>query len=291
MSFKKLLALFGHVCLNLRSQPQKLLNFFTRALLAYICRSDVRRSVDQRNSRESVMSFFNMPDKKQRDEAIQKYLELKERLKRRHDKISIDEYNLNKELTRSTAPIIRSNESIARDIKAKLEPIERELKLLTAMKDAPKVEDYSVYTEDFLNKYDNPHADIDQYYGIRRDDDDDGAWKIGSLDVVLPGPDNMLTVGTRTYKVTPGLWSLITEKDPSKQPTEKDLNNYASIMTETHALNRGYKPKSKKYKEEHPAKWDKYLNDIWANMKTSKRPARSPAPKRSSTRLVQNKRK
>ena len=57
---------------------------------------------------------------------------------------------------------------------------------------------------------------------------------IGNKDVYFLADDNF-RIGNRTYHVTPGLYELITFKDPL-QYTKEDLANYASIVRQTHVL-------------------------------------------------------
>ena len=83
---------------------------------------------------------------------------------------------------------------------------------------------------------------------------------IGDKDVYfLPG-DNF-KIGSRVYHGAPGLYELITYKDPL-QYTEEDLVNYASIVKQTHVLYRDNNP-TNEHRWNRSNKWKYILKPIW----------------------------
>ena len=83
---------------------------------------------------------------------------------------------------------------------------------------------------------------------------------IGDKDVhFLAGDD--FQIGNRIYHGTPGLYELITFKDPL-QYTEDDLANYASIVKQTHVLYQGNNP-TNEHRWNKSNKWKYILKPIW----------------------------
>ena len=59
--------------------------------------------------------------------------------------------------------------------------------------------------------------------------------EVGGWKVTLSGDD--VIIGETTYAGTPGLWELLTSKNPdSNIYTTDDLDNYETILPDTHAI-------------------------------------------------------
>ena len=86
---------------------------------------------------------------------------------------------------------------------------------------------------------------------------------IGDKDVHFLADDNF-RIGNRTYHGTPGLYELITFKDPQLY-TQEDLANYASIVKQTHVLYQGNNPASE-HRWNKSNKWKYILRPIWEEM-------------------------
>ena len=71
----------------------------------------------------------------------------------------------------------------------------------------------------------------------------------------------ILEISNRTYHGSPGLYELITFKDPAVY-TEEDLANYASIVKQTHVLYRGNDP-TNEHRWNKSNKWKYILKPIW----------------------------
>ena len=90
---------------------------------------------------------------------------------------------------------------------------------------------------------------------------------IGDKDVHFLADDNF-RIGNRTYHGTPGLYKLITFKDPL-QYTEEDLTNYVSIVKQTHVLYQGNNP-ANEHRWNKSNKWKYILKPIWEEIQQEK---------------------
>ena len=52
----------------------------------------------------------------------------------------------------------------------------------------------------------------------------------------------LLSFVTIKFEGTPGLWELITSKNPQEPIDKEDYKNYESLILKTNALDRGYDP-------------------------------------------------
>ena len=77
--------------------------------------------------------------------------------------------------------------------------------------------------------------DLDTSFGIYFGHDN--IPRIGSKAITISGDD--IIIEAQVYNGTPGLWSLITEKNP-KDYNREDLEEYREIMEKTSALHRDY---------------------------------------------------
>ena len=107
---------------------------------------------------------------------------------------------------------------------------------------------------EFLNK---PFRD--KTFGVRKEG---GRHFIGSQHVIIQDNDIILTEGGERFKGTPGLWELITSKNP-KNFTEKDYGEYKGIMLLTYALHRDYNPNNPYPRGSGSTKWMTLLSPIW----------------------------
>ena len=107
---------------------------------------------------------------------------------------------------------------------------------------------------EFLNK---PFRD--KPFGVRKKG---GRHYIGSQHVVIQDNDIILTKNGERFKGTPGLWELITSKNP-KNFTDKDYGEYKGIMLLTNALHRDYNPNNPHPRGSRSDKWMTLLRPIW----------------------------
>lgn len=116
---------------------------------------------------------------------------------------------------------------------------------------------YSYLHKSMNDIFGNPISpkDMDFKYGIRYDAIADSL-KIGNEKVLIDEDNRLLHLKDKAYHLTPGLYKLITLKNPQTDMyTKDDLKVYGEILSSTNAYRRNYKPnqqiqggKSRKYK-------------------------------------------
>ena len=131
-------------------------------------------------------------------------------------------------LERTFNPMIKATEKSTKAITSALIPLRDEIK--TVSKSLPvTVSRKRLWDEDsqltaidyYLNKY--TKKDLDKYYGIQRDDDDDNKLMMGDKEVTVDDNSDII-VDNERYNATPGLWSLIMLATPNeKSYTEEDF--------------------------------------------------------------------
>ena len=240
------------------------------------------------------MSFCDIKDPRKRDNMINDYLAIKERLK----KSNLDERAQNSEDLRQRekeyAPVIASNKEMAETITKELGPLQKSLGDLTTLlekrndiplelrqiigvkrktsdaadggaQDEAEEPTFGPHAKMFLNGLvdENQKKMMDCTFGIRKDGD---SWKIGNKTVTLD-PDDSIYVGDRKFPSTRGFWALVTLKYPGQMYTAHDLGRYKELLYETSALNQDYDPSSPYPRANRSKKWKKILAPIWQEFK------------------------
>ena len=231
------------------------------------------------------MSFLKISDPTKRDQTIKEYLELKKNIRNNLLSERAGEQQLQTELTKfyrpitesqkaTTKEITESQKATAREITEGLRPIREGIeKLPKAMlpigdeeeEEEEKEEEEEYEKEEieevvgeiaykYLNK---PFRDTT--FGVRKEL---GRHYIGNQEVDIEDNDITLIDSDRRFRGTPGLWELITSKTP-KNFTNKDYNEYKTIMLLTNALYRDYDPKKTHPRGSRSGKWIKLLSPIW----------------------------
>ena len=176
------------------------------------------------------MSFLKISDPTKRDQTVKEYLELKKNIRDNLLSERTGEQQLQTELTKFYRPITEAQKATAKEITEGLKPIREGIeKLPQAMQpigeasgEAP--EEYEEKMEEdeelvgkiayeFLNK---PFRD--KTFGVRKKG---GRHYIGDQHVIIQDNDIILTKRGERFQGTPGLWELITSKNP-KNFTDKD---------------------------------------------------------------------
>ena len=80
--------------------------------------------------------------------------------------------------------------------------------------------------------------------------------------IIIQDNDIILTRSDERFQGTPGLWELITSKNP-KNFTDKDYGEYKGIMLLTNALYRDYDPYNPHPRGSRSDKWIRLLSPIW----------------------------
>ena len=103
--------------------------------------------------------------------------------------------------------------------------------------------------------------DADKIYGLR---DKNGKFYIGNKLAVIDNND--LIVGKYEYEGTPGLWELITSKNPDETKYNlEDLENYSKLLIRSNALRKNYDPDNIRPLSSSGYKWKNLLSNIWKN--------------------------
>ena len=215
------------------------------------------------------MSFLNIKDRNLRDKMIEDYLALKKRIKERNIKERMGDLAYRDELEETFKPLVDSNERFTQDIINELKPLSDELadikKNILTVEDPstrPKigskrklVSSNGPLTDGFLHKYMN--SKVDKVFGIRYENDN---FMIGDKIVQFQG-DNIVIDG-EVYIGTPGLWSLITDKEPNHFNADH-YEQYKELLHETQVLYRNFDSASSYPRANKSRKWKKILAPIW----------------------------
>ena len=108
-----------------------------------------------------------------------------------------------------------------------------------------------------------PEKKRDTTFGIYKKN---GDHYIGKEHVIIKDDDNIIKETGERFIGTPGLWGLITSKNPDKNLidwTKEDRYNYDKLMIKTNALHRGDNPNNPKPKSSGSYKWKHILSTIW----------------------------
>ena len=241
------------------------------------------------------MSFLKISDPTKRDQTVKEYLELKKNIRDNLLSERTGEQQLQTELTKFYRPITESQKATAREITESQKATAREIteglrpirevieklpqaeqpirvalrKTFEEEKEKEEPEEYEEAPEEkeeedekklgkiayeYLNK---PFSD--KTFGVRKKG---GRHFIGEQHVIIEDNDIILTKNGERFLGTPGLWQLITSKNP-KNFTDKDYNEYKGIMLLTNALHRDYNPSNQYPRGSKSDKWNRFLSPIW----------------------------
>jgi hypothetical protein len=220
------------------------------------------------------MSFLKIQDPAKRDFLVENFLKMKQNI--RQDSLSekLGDISLQRELTKAYKPIIESQSGISKELgtikenskltaealRALPASISTSLKAIQfpqypsidAFEDDPVSDIRTLELGDVATKYLKEYAAnkklTDTTFGIYSKD---GRFYIGGSPITIEGDD--VTVGNNTYKGTPGLWELMTMKEPNETLySQNDLDEYREILESSGALytvKNPNKPKSSRGKK------------------------------------------
>ena len=232
------------------------------------------------------MSFLKISDPLKRDAIVKEYLELKKNI---HDNLlseRIGEQQLQTDLSKFYKPITETQKATTREITEGLKPIREGLETVRKeVHDIPGIvsdmeavkrygqekqkEEEEEEEEDdeelvggiakhYLNK-----KYRDETFGIRREK---GHHYIGKTHVIVKDDDIIIKDSGERFRGTPGLWGLITSKNPDKDGIDWSKEDYASykyLMLKTNVLHRGDNPNNPNPKASGSYKWVNILSPIW----------------------------
>ena len=222
------------------------------------------------------MSFLKISDPLKRDAIVKEYLELKKKIRSNFLSERIGEQQLQTDLSKFYKPITETQKATAREITEGLKPIREGIeKLPEAIQPLGKATEEEEEEEeeeekddeelvgeiayDFLNR---PNRDTD--FGIRKES---GHHYIGKYHVIIENDDIIIPKINEKFDATPGLWELITSKNPENF-TNEDYNMYEDLMIMTDALHRDNDEDNPHPKGNHKSyKWLNIIRPIWYRKK------------------------
>ena len=226
------------------------------------------------------MSFIKVKDPRKREELIKDFIETRKRIKDNFIAKKVGEAEYQTGLTKLFKPVTETQKATTKEIteaqKAAAEKITQELLPIKeslekipaiAFPAFPAIEmteeektNLGPIATNALKKF-LRRDDADKIYGLR---DKNGKFYIGNKLAVIDNND--LIVGKYEYEGTPGLWELITSKNPDKSKYgEEDLKIYAKLLIRSNALRRNYDPDNKRPLSSPGNKWKNLLSPIWKN--------------------------
>ena len=227
------------------------------------------------------MSFIKIKDPRKREELIKDLIETRKRIKDNFVARKVGEIEYQTGLTKLFKPVTDTQKATAKEItdaqKATAEKITSELlPIREGIEEMPTKLFKKVFpsiefkTDDIINF--GPLAvnsllqaftkkDIDKFYGINAED---GKFKIGNKFITIE-EDNII-IDDKTFEGTPGLWGLITLKNPENY-TEEDLSKYQQLVLLTNTVYRNNDPTQNYPKQSRGYKWKNIIKPIWEAIK------------------------
>ena len=208
------------------------------------------------------MSFLKISDPNKRDSIVKEFLELKKNILDNLLSERTREQELRADLSKFFKPITEMQKATMTEIMEGLKPITEGIEAITFPPTQPLGEASSKEEEEIIGelvkKYLNRYM-ADEVYGIR---EMDGIYFIGNEHAAIT--DNNIMVANEVFKGTPGLWELITSKNPDDSVfMGKDLDNYKRLILITDTLHRNNNPNNPYSKRSGTPKWDNILTHLW----------------------------
>ena len=237
------------------------------------------------------MSFLKINDPLKRDAIVKEYLELKKKIRSNFLSERVGEQQLQTDLSKFYKPITETQKTTTREITEGLKPVREGLETIRKeVHDIPGIvsdmeavkkygqekqeeeeeeeeedeEEPGVYPKYYLDQDDN-----DEIFGIRKVK---SRYYIGNKLVTFKDDDIIIKKTGRKFSGTPGLWGLITSKNPDKDLiywTKDDRNSYDKLMLITNALHKDYNQRKGPRSNKGP-KWRNILSTIWFNKEPKK---------------------
>ena len=230
------------------------------------------------------MSFIKVKDPKKREELVRDFIETRKRIKDNFIARKVGEVEYQTGLTKLFKPVTDTQKATAKEIteaqKATAEKFTQELlPIKEGIEELPTKLFKKVFpsiefkTSDIINF--GPLAvdsllkaftkkDIDKFYGIYAED---GNFKIGDKKITIE--KNNIIINDITFVGTPGLWELITSKNPENY-TEEDLTNYQRLVILTNTAYRNNDPFQNYPKQSRGIKWKNIIKPIWKAIQKQK---------------------
>ena len=239
------------------------------------------------------MSFIKVTDPRKREELVRDFIETRKRIKDNFVARKVGESEYQTGLTKLFKPVTETQKATAKEIteaqKATAEKITSELlPIREGIGELATKEDISklplqVFNQIFpsiefkssevmelgtLAVYSLIEAftkeGVDKTFGLHAKNK---KFHIGNKPVTIK--DNDITIDGKIYRGSPGLWELITSKDP-KNFTEEDFENYVGLLVQTDTIFQDNNPNNTKPKSSGGSKWNNLISPIWEEIKPKK---------------------
>ena len=217
------------------------------------------------------MSFLKISDPLKRDAIVKEYLELKKNIRDNFLSERIGEQQLQTGLSKLYKPITETQKATTREITEGLKPIKEGIeKLPENISFEKNIKEYEKELEEeedervgelaatFLNR---PNRDTN--FGIRKEGI---RHYIGDKRVNIVNNDIILD--DETIMGTPGLWELITSKNPQNYDKKEDYAAYRYLLLKSNAIHLDNDPNNRRAKGNYRGdKWKNILSPIWEEIK------------------------
>ena len=201
------------------------------------------------------MSFLNITDPEKRDFLVKEFLKSKQNIRLNSLSEKLGDIGLQRELTKLYKPITDSQTTQSATLTKELSATTTALKALPAVLKSSltsqmiqfpsypsiRAEEDKGPNESFIElgpiateylRSMTGKTPTDKIFGLY---DKNGAFYIGDSEVTISGDD--IIIGETEFTGTPGLWELITSKNPdSGIYNTDDLDNYETILLNTNAI-------------------------------------------------------
>jgi hypothetical protein len=223
------------------------------------------------------MSFLKINDPAKRDYIVEEFAKRKKNIQQNYLSEKLGDIGKQEELTKLYKPLIDSQSGIAKELSSIKENTIATTNALKALPTSlkaiqfpqyPSIEAYEDPVEDvrtlelgglatkYLHQYASNKKSTDTTFGIRSKD---GEFYIGDTPITIQDDD--ITAAGKTYAGTPGLWELVTMKEPNDSIyDDNDLNDYGEILRATGALYHPTNPN--KPKSNRSEKYNKIIKPI-----------------------------
>ena len=231
------------------------------------------------------MSFIKVKDPRKREELIRDFIETRKRIKDNFVARKVGEAEYQTGLTKLFKPVTETQKATAKEITeaqkatakkftSELLPIKESIEGLPT-KLFKEVFPSLGFKESDITKL-GPLAvnalieaftkeGVDRTYGIYAKDK---IFKIGNKEIKIK--DNDITLEGEVYKGTPGLWELITSKNPINY-TDEDKDIYRQILLRSNTIFRNFNPKSNYPRPTKTAKWLNIISPFWEEIKKQRK--------------------
>ena len=188
------------------------------------------------------MSFLDIKNPAKRDAVVADYLTTVKNIKQRNLNERTKDLGRQRELVELFEPVIKSTEKSTEAITKEIAPLQEEIRTLKVKQEDEDVAKQEKKTASMLAGLDSVQrfhylldkGQLDSYFAIQRTDD--GRYIMGDKMIEVDKKSNIY-VDEIKYRRSPGLWSLVMMKVPSRDSyTSDDLDVYRDLVKHTNVM-------------------------------------------------------